>query len=58
MTAMNDRMPNADSPDDSDELVPGPEDLVSEVDDSDDAFEDTDDEDSDDESMDETGETP
>ena len=53
MIAMNDRTPNAESPDDNDDFVPGPQDPRSEADDADDAFEDTDDEDLDDEGMDE-----
>lgn len=53
MNAMNDSMRSADSRDDDDELVPGPQDPTSEADDSDEAFEDTDDEDFDGEETDE-----
>ncbi len=53
MMAMNDSMRSADSQDDNDELVPGPQDPTSEADDSDEAFEDTDDEDSDGDGTDE-----
>jgi hypothetical protein len=56
MTAMNDRTPNAESPDNNDDFVPGPQDPPSEADDSDDAFEDTDDEDFDDEENEEKDE--